>query len=64
MVGLIIKTPLTDDQIRASILHSLDHVRKLLFLVLPEFLIFLHTGDIKLVLRLGARGLERACQDG
>jgi hypothetical protein len=60
MVRFIVKAPLTNDQIRPSILHALDHVRELLLLVLPQLLVLLHTRDVQLVLSLRARRLEGA----
>ena len=64
MVRLVVESPLADNQIGTSVLNSFDHVRKLLFFVLPELVILLDAGDIKLVLRLRAGRLKRTSEDG
>jgi len=64
MVRLIVEPPLADDQVSTTVLDSLDHVRKLLLFVLPEFVVLLDAGDIELVLRLRPGWLKRASEDG
>lgn len=63
MVCLIIETPLTYDQVRASVLDALDHIRELLLFILAQLLVLLDARDVEFVLRLRPWGLERACQN-
>ena len=63
MVCLVIETPLANNQIGTSVLHLLDHISKLLLLILSQFLVLFHTGDIELMLGLGAWRLERTRED-
>jgi hypothetical protein len=64
MICFIVESPLTNDQIRAGILDSLDHIRELIRLVFPKLLVLLDAGNVQLVFGFGARRLERTCQDG
>ena len=63
MVGLVVEAPLADDEVRARVLHLLDHVLELFRLVRLQLLVLLDRGDVELVLRLGPWRFERARQD-
>lgn len=63
MVRLVVEAPLADNKVRAGVLHPLDHIVKLLFLVLPKFLVLLYAGNVELMLGFRARGLERTGED-
>lgn len=64
VVGLIIETPLADDQVGTRLLQLLDHLCELLLLVVLQLLEFLNRCDIKLVLGLGLGRLKGTGQDG
>ena len=64
MIRFIIKSPLTNHQIRSGILHPPNHLLKLLLLILPQFLIFLYTRDIQFMLCFWAGRFERTGEDG
>lgn len=64
MIRLVVETPLADDQVRARVLDALDHVLKLLLLVLAQLLVLLNARDVELVLRLGPWRLEWTREDG
>mmetsp|Transcript_27580 Transcript_27580/g.60247 ORF Transcript_27580/g.60247 Transcript_27580/m.60247 type:complete len:315 (-) Transcript_27580:172-1116(-) len=64
MVGLVIETPLADDEVCTRVLALLHHVREVLLLRLPERLELLYGVNVHLVLGLGLRGLERASENG
>lgn len=63
VIGLVVKAPLTDDEVRSSVLNPLDHLLELLLLVRAQLLELLDVLNVKLVLRLRARGLERTRED-
>ena len=63
MVSLIVETPLADDKVGTSILHSLDHISELFLLILLQLLEFFHTGNVELVLGLGTRGFKGASKN-
>lgn len=64
VIRLIVEPPLTDNQIRPGILHHLDHLRKFPRLILLQLLVFLHTGNVQLMLRFWAGRFEGTCEDG
>ena len=64
MICFIVKPPLTNDQICASLFDHVDHIRKLLLLVQFQFVKFLDTRDIQLMLRLRAGRFESTGQNG
>lgn len=64
MVRLIVESPLANNQVRASVLDALDHLREFRLFVLSQLFVLLHASDVELVLRLRPRGLERTCEDG
>lgn len=63
MVGLVIETPLADDQVGTRVLELLNHLRELALLIILKLLKLLHRGNVQLVLGLGLRGFEGASQD-
>ena len=64
MIRFIVKAPLANDQIRASVLHPLDHIRELFLFILSQILVLFHSGDVKFMLCFGSWGLEWAGEDG
>lgn len=64
MVRLVVETPLTDHQIRASVLNALDHILERLLLIISQALVLLHTRNIQLVFCFWPRGLEGTGEDG
>jgi hypothetical protein len=64
MIRLIVEAPLANDQIRPSVLHSLDHIRKLFLLIIPQLLVLLHSRNIKFMFRLGPWGLKWTGENG
>jgi len=64
VIRLIIKTPLTDDQICACVLYSIDHIIEFFFFVVTEPLEFLYTRNIKFVLGFGTRRLKGTRKNG
>lgn len=64
VVCLVVETPLADSQVRAGVLDLLNHLDKLLLLVVLQLLELLNAGDVKVVLGLGLRRLESTGQDG
>lgn len=64
MVGLVIETPLANDNVCASILDLLNHLGKLFTLVVLQALEFIDRSDVELVLGLGLRGFECTSQNG
>ena len=63
MVRLIVKAPLANDKIGTTVFDLLDHTLERCTLILLEAAVLLNGADIELVLRLGARRLQRACKD-
>lgn len=64
VVGFVVETPLADDDVGARVLDLVDHLGELVGLVVLQLLELLDRGDVELVLGLGLRGLEGACEDG
>lgn len=64
VVGLIVETPLTDDEVGSRILQLLNHLSEFVLLVFLELLELLDRSDIELMLGFGLRRLEGAGQDG
>lgn len=64
MVRLVVEAPLTNDQVRARILHTPDHVQKLLLFITLELFELLDARDVEFMLRLGSRRLEWTGEDG
>lgn len=64
VIGLVVESPLTDGQRRASLLHSGHNLYKLVLLVLVQFFVIFHRGDVQLMLGLGLWWFKRAGQDG
>lgn len=64
VVGLVVEAPLADDDVGAGVLDLIDHLGELVGLVALELLELFDRGNIELVLGLGLRGLEGACEDG
>ena len=64
MIRFIVKAPLANDQIRASVLHPLDHIRELFLFILSQILVLFHSGDVKFMFCFGSWGLEWAGEDG
>eukprot|EP00962_Isochrysis_galbana_P018199 scaffold5240_cov116-Isochrysis_galbana.AAC.7 len=60
VVGLVVESPLADDEIGARVLHLLDHVDEVLLLLDLHVLKGGHRLQLQLVLRLGLGRLERA----
>mmetsp|Transcript_24712 Transcript_24712/g.53848 ORF Transcript_24712/g.53848 Transcript_24712/m.53848 type:complete len:310 (-) Transcript_24712:56-985(-) len=63
MIGLIVKSPLTNYQVGPTILDSLDHILEIFLLLLIKPLVGLLGRYVKLVLSLGLGRLKRAGQD-
>lgn len=63
VIRFVVKAPLADHQVRAGVLHPLNHVLEFLLLVLPQPFVFLHARDVKFVLCLGTGRLEWTCED-
>lgn len=63
MIGLIIETPLADYQGSSSILAFLDHVNKVLALLLLKSLVLLSTVNVYFMLCLRPRRFKGTCQD-
>mmetsp|Transcript_6616 Transcript_6616/g.16680 ORF Transcript_6616/g.16680 Transcript_6616/m.16680 type:complete len:391 (+) Transcript_6616:475-1647(+) len=59
MVGLIIKAPLTDDEVGTALLDLLYHVHKVLLFTAGQLLVVLHGGHLELALGLHLGRLER-----
>src|SRR5271154_3258750 len=64
MIRFIVESPLTDDQICASVFDPLDHISKLFLLVVSKLLVLVHAGYVQLVFGFGTGGLEWACENG
>lgn len=64
VVGLVVESPLADDEVGSRILDPLDHLLELLRLVLLQLLVLLDRGNVELVLGLGARRLKGTGEDG
>ena len=64
VVGLVVETPLADDDVGAGVLDLVDHLCELVGLVVLQLLELLDGCDVELVLGLGLGGLEGACEDG
>ena len=64
VVGLIIETPLANDQVGTRFLQLLNHLCELLLLVVLQLFEFLNRCDIKLVLGLRLGRLKGTGQDG
>lgn len=64
VIGLVVESPLANNQVGAGVLDLLDHLLEGLGLVLAELLVFFDGFDVQLVLGLGARRLKRAGEDG
>mmetsp|Transcript_40263 Transcript_40263/g.61440 ORF Transcript_40263/g.61440 Transcript_40263/m.61440 type:complete len:306 (-) Transcript_40263:19-936(-) len=63
MVGLVVETPLAEDNIGSGILDALNLVNEVLLLHLVKLLVVLGGLDLEVVLGLGLGGLEGAGQD-
>ena len=63
MVGLVVETPLADDQPSPRILAPLHHVPEVLLLLLPQRLKLLDAVDVYFMLDLRLGRLERTRQD-
>ena len=63
MVGLVIETPLAEDDIGARVLHSANHVCEIALLHLLKTLVVRSALDLETVLGLGLGGLEWAGED-
>lgn len=63
MVGFVIESPLTHDDVGSRVLASLDLVLEVLLFLGVELVVVLSTGDVEVVLGLGLGGLEWAGQD-
>lgn len=63
VVGLVVETPLANNEVSTGALKLLNHLSELLPLVILELLELLDGGDVELVLGLGLGGLEGASQD-
>src|ERR1700712_1546729 len=64
MVRFVVESPLANNQVRSSVFHLLNHLCELFFLILSEFLVLFHAGDVKLVLGLGAGRFKWTCENG
>ena len=63
MVGLIIETPLAQDNISTRILDFLDHISEEILFHLLKLFVVLSRLDLDTVLGLGLWGLEGASED-
>lgn len=63
VVGLIIETPLAENNIGTGVLHALNHIGEVVGLHLSELLVLSGVLDLKLVLGLGLWGFEGAGED-
>lgn len=46
MIRLVVESPLANNEVRARVLHALDHIRELRLFVLPQLLVLLHARDV------------------
>mmetsp|Transcript_12843 Transcript_12843/g.27283 ORF Transcript_12843/g.27283 Transcript_12843/m.27283 type:complete len:410 (+) Transcript_12843:254-1483(+) len=63
VVGLVIESPLTNDQIGTTILYLLHHLFEIILFLLIQLLIRLLGINVQLMLRLGLGWFERTCQN-
>ncbi len=63
VIGLVVETPLAEDDVGARVLAALDHIGKVVLLHLVELLVVLSRLDLETVLGLGLGGLEGAGED-
>ena len=63
VVGLVVEAPLAENGSGARIFNALHHIGEVVLLHLLKFLVVSGALDLKAVLGLGLRGLERARED-
>jgi len=64
VVGLVVKAPLANDQVRTRVFALLDHVIELVLLDLVELFLVLSRFDFEFVFGLGFGWFEGTGQDG